>query len=137
MVLRRTALILVAAMTVSACGATHGPWTDPSGNLASSGIIVEYEGFQRCGTHDVVFIEYAGRTYANDPSGALGPLAAPSGQALTFNDQAQLPADAVASGYRHSFREVWVAQSDLEEYLYIVFDDERVERWPRAEIPCE
>lgn len=137
MVLRRTVLILVAVIAVSACGATHGPWTDPSGNIASSGIIVEYEGFNRCGTQDVVFIEYAGRTYADDPTGALGPLSAESGESLTFKDQAQLPSDAVASGYRHTFREVWVAESDLEKYLYVVFDDERVERWPRAEVPCE
>ena len=137
MVLRRTALILVAALAVSACGATHGPWTDPSGNLASSGIIVEYGGFNRCGTEDVIFIEYVGRTYANDPTGALGPLTASTGRSLTFRNQAQLPTDAVASGYRHTFREVWVTQSDLEEYLYIVFDDERVERWPRAEVVCD
>jgi hypothetical protein len=52
-------------------------------------------------------------------------------------DQAELPVDAVASGYRHNIREVWVAQSDFDDYLYLVFDDDRVERWPRAEIPCE
>jgi hypothetical protein len=85
----------------------------------------------------VVFIEYVGRTYANDPTGALGPLTGSSGRSLTFKNQAQLPTDATASGYRHTIREVWVAGSDLEEYLYIVFDDERVERWPRAESPCD
>ena len=137
MVLRRLALVLMATVAVGACGATHGPWTDPSGNLASSGIIVEYKGFNRCATEEVIFIEYVGRTYANDPTGALGPLTASSGRSLTFYNQAELPTDAIASGYRHKIREVWVAGSDLEDYLYIVFDDDRVERWPRAEALCD
>ncbi len=137
MVLRRVAVAFLAAAALSACANSHGPWTDPSGNIASSGIIVEYDGFARCGTEDVVFIEYVGRTYANDPTGALGPLESQSGAPLTFLDQAELPVDAVASGYRHNIREVWVAQSDFDDYLYLVFDDDRVERWPRAEIPCE
>lgn len=136
MVLRRTALALMAVLVLTACD-THGPWTDPSGNLASGGIIVEYDGFVRCGTQDVVFLEYVGRTYAKDPDSALGALENPLGGLLTFSEDAELPADAVASGYRHGFREVWVAESDIEDYLYLVFDDDRVERWPRAEIPCE
>jgi hypothetical protein len=137
MVLRQAAVVLLAALTLTACANSHGPWTDPSGNIASSGIIVEYDGFARCGMQDVVFIEYVGRTYANDPTGALGALESRSGAPLSFTDQAELPVDAMASGYRHSIREVWVAQSDFDDYLYLVFDDERVERWPRAEIPCE
>ena len=137
MVLRRTVLPLAVALVLSACGSSHGPWTDPSGNHASSGIIVEYEGFNRCGTKDVVFLEYAGRTYAKDLSGALGTLTDGGGRSLTFDEPAELPADAVASGYRHNIREVWVAQSDVDDYLYLVYDDQRVERWPRAEIPCD
>jgi hypothetical protein len=137
MVLRKGALAGLAVLTLSACGSSHGPWTDPSGNLASSGIIVEYEGFNRCGTQDVVFIEYAGRTYAKDLTGVLGALKGRNGGLLTFSDAARLPLDAVASGYRHNIREVWVAQSDVDGYLYLVYDDQRVERWPRAESPCE
>ena len=137
MVLRRITLAGLAVLVLSACASTHGPWTDPSGNVASSGIIVEYEGFVRCGTQDVVFIEYAGRTYTQDPDGVLGALKGRGGESLTFSDNAQLPSDAVASGYRHSIREVWVAESAVEDYLYLVYDDERVERWPRAEVPCE
>lgn len=137
MVLRRIALAGLAVLVLNACASTHGPWTDPSGNVASSGIIVEYEGFVRCETQDVVFIEYAGRTYAQDPDGVLGVLNGRGGESLTFSDHAQLPSDAVASGYRHSIREIWVAESDVEDYLYLVYDDERVERWPRAEVPCE
>lgn len=137
MVLRRVAIAALAALALSACGSSHGPWIDPSGNLASAGIIVEYEGFPRCGTQDVVFIEYAGRTYAKDPEGSLGPLKSRSGGLLTFSDQADLPIGAVASGYRHSIREVWVAEAEVEDYLYVVYDDHRVERWPRAEVPCE
>ncbi len=57
MVLRRTALTLMAVLVLTACD-THGPWTDPSGNLASGGIIVEYDGFNplwnpRCRVHRV------------------------------------------------------------------------------------
>ena len=137
MVLRRFVVVALAALVLGACGNSHGPWTDPSGNVASAGIIVEYDGFNRCGMQDVVFIEFAARTYANDPTGVLGPLEAASGALLTFRDQAELPADAVATGYRHEIREVWVADSDREDYLYMVFDDDRVERWPRAEVPCE
>ena len=130
-------MALLAGLALSACGSTHGPWTDASGNAASSGIIVEYEGLNRCGTQDVVFIKYAGRTYANDPAGVLGRLTSASGGSLTFSDRGDLPRGARASGYRHSIREVWIAESDVEDYLYLVFDDERVERWPRAEIRCE
>ena len=137
MVLRQGLLVGLAVLALSGCASSHGPWTDASGNIASSGIIVEYNGFNRCGTQDVVFIEYAGRTYANDPAGVLGPLTSGGGGLLTFSDQAELPPDAQASGYRHNIREVWIAESDVEDYLYLVYDDERVERWPRAEIPCE
>lgn len=136
-VLKRVALTMMAVLALGACGASHGPWTDPSGNLASGGIIVEYDGFARCGTQEVVFLEYVGRTYAKDLTGALGVLTSPSGAVLTYSDDADLPGDAVASGYRHNIREVWVAQSDIEDYLYVVYDDMRAERWPRAEIPCE
>jgi hypothetical protein len=135
-ILRRIALALVVVVMVSGC-TEHGPWTDPSGNLASGGIIVEYGGFKQCGTQDVVFLEYVGRTYAKDFEGVLGDLTSPSGALLTYNDDADLPGDAEPSGYRHSIREVWVALSDIEDYLYIVYDDGRAERWPRAEIPCE
>ncbi len=137
MVLRSLLLVVSAGLVVSACGSSHGPWTDPSGNIASSGIIVEYEGFKRCGTQDVVFLEFVGHTYANDPTAALGTLVGDSGAVLTFSDRAELPPDAAAGGYRHSIREVWVAESDVEDYLYLVYDDQRVERWPRAEVPCE
>jgi hypothetical protein len=135
-VLRRVAVALVAVVALGAC-ASHGPWTDPSGNIASGGIIVEYDGFRQCGTQDVIFLEYVGRTYAKDLTGALGTLTSPSGAALTYSDDADLPGDAVPSGYRHEVREVWVAQSNIEDYLYVVYDDQRAERWPRAEIPCE
>ncbi len=135
--LGRVALALVAVLVLGACSESHGPWTDPSGNLASGGIIVEYDGFNQCGTQDVVFLEFAGRTYAKDLDGVLGPLENRSGASLAYLDEAQLPADAVASGYRHNIREIWVAESDIEDYLYLVFDDQRAERWPRAEIPCE
>lgn len=137
MVLTRRLLVGLTVLALSACSSSHGPWTDSSGNIASAGIIVEYNGLNRCGTQDVVFIEYAGRTYANDPDGVLGPLTSRSGGPLTFGDHAELPADARASGYRHSIREVWIAEPDVEDYLYLVYEDDRVERWPRAEIPCE
>ncbi len=83
-----------------------------------------------------MFIEYVGRTYAKDLDSALGALENPLGGLLTFSEDAELPADAVASGYRHGFREVWVAESDIEDYLYLVFDDDRVERWPRRKSPA-
>jgi len=136
MVLKRIAPALAIVLALSACE-SHGPWTDPSGNPASGGIIVEYDGFNQCGTQSVVFIEYVGRTYAKDLEGVLGPLESPSGGMLAFSEDAELPPGAVASGYRHETREVWVAESDVEDYLYLVYDDQRVERWPRAEIPCD
>ena len=87
--------------------------------------------------HHTVTLTDAGRTYAKDLEGALGLLKSRSGAILVFSEEADLPPDALASGYRHEIREVWVAESDIEVYLYVVYDDQRVERWPRAEIPCE
>lgn len=137
MVLRRVAL---AAMLLVIAGCSinqHGPWLTPSGQIVSNAIMVEFDGFKECDTDQVTFIRFVDRQYAKDPQGQLGELRDAAGNVLTFAILDGPPSGAEATGVRHQQREIWRNQADVEDYLYIVYDDGKTERWPRAEVRCE
>lgn len=66
------------------------------------------------------------RTYVGDPQHVLD---GPAGQA--FDDDAELPADAVDTGYRQGDGALWMRPND-DSFIYLV-TSERVEAWPYDE----
>lgn len=137
--IRKPAVALVAVVLLLAGCATnrYGPWTSPSGDILSNSIIVEFQGFEECGTQDVTFLRFLGKQYAYDPEGELGPLAAPNGTVLTYAEMESPPPGAKPTGVRHRDREIWTSEADVDEYLYVVYDGGFTQRWPRAETRCE
>jgi hypothetical protein len=101
------------------------PWPGPA---------EAYRGPEHCGWQGVAFMsvytedDREDRQYVRDPEGVLHngvrePLA-------PFEDDADLPADAVDTGFRNEFYELWLAAD--REYAYLVRGDD-VEGWPQAE----
>lgn len=115
----------------------HGPWLTPSGQVVSNAIVVEFDGFRECNTDKVTFLRFVDRQYAKDPQGQLGELRDAAGNLLTFAVLDRPPSGAEATGVRHQQREIWKNDADIEDYLYIVYDGGKTERWPRAEVACE
>ena len=137
----RTRLILLAVamtMVTAACvPGDNGPWVDEDGELVSNAHLLEYKGLVACDQRTVTFFQIFGRQYANDPNGVLGDLTSLDGfRALMFSRTTDLPDTAIATGITHDNREIYHNQPDIEDYLYIVIDDQIVERWPRAEQRC-
>lgn len=134
---RRLPASLLLVATVGACGFnSRGPWIDEHGRALQGNEVIEYDGFASCDQERVVFLEFFGDKYAKDELGRLGPLASiVDGEPLAFAALDLLPASAEATGITHAGREIFVGD-DRPDYLYIRLPNGRVERWPRAEIPC-
>jgi hypothetical protein len=130
---------IVLALALGACApSVHGPWRNSSGQIVSNAAIVEFDGFNRCGHRSITFFRFFDRQYAKDPRNVLGDLRSPTtGELLTFANDATLPSGAEPTGFTHRNRAIWVDEAAIDDYLYIVIDDQVVERWPRAEQRCE
>ena len=135
----RLLLALVAfSLLAAACGpGEHGPWLNEHGEIISNAYVLEYDGLARCDQLDVTFFHFFGRQYAKDPNGVLGELVSVDGlRPLTFLRGTDLPSTAVPALITHNNRAIYLNDPDVEDYLYIVIDDQVVERWPRAEQRC-
>ena len=137
----RTRLLLAVvllSLAVVACGpGEHGPWLNEHGEIISNAYVLEYDGLARCDQLDVTFFHFFGRQYAKDPNGVLGELVSLDGlRTLTFTRGTDLPSTAEPSLITHNNREIYLNAPDVEDYLYIVIDNQVVERWPRAEQRC-
>lgn len=132
----RFSVLVAAALVLSACGLSRGPWVDEYGQRLQGSQLVEYDGFASCDQERVVFIAFFGDTYAKDPLGRLGELRSlETGEPVTFASLTSLPPSAEATGITGAGREIFVAD-DRTDYLYIRLLNGTVERWPRAEVPC-
>lgn len=128
----------LAALLVTSCGLTQfGPWLDESGQRLEGSQLVEYQGFVECGHDDVVFLVFFGDMYAKDPDGVLGELRNAAGEALSYAVLDEVPARANPTGLTSGQREIYLDDATREDYVYIVREDGRTERWPRAESPCD
>lgn len=138
MVLKRPLWLLVVVLIISSCATNrYGPWFTPSGDLVSNSIMLEFKGFKQCGTDKVVFIRFLGKQYAYDPEGQLGTLTGTDGQVLTYAELDSPPAGAEPTGVQHEDEEIWRVPSDVDNYLYVVFNGTLTQRWPRAEVGCQ
>jgi predicted small lipoprotein YifL len=133
---RRLLLAALLLVLLAGCGINeYGPWYTPAGDLVSNSTMVEFRGFERCGTDKVLFIRFLGKQYAKDPEGQLGTLLGPNGSTVTYAEFQSIPPGIEATGVRHQIEEIYKG-SDVDDYLYVVYDGGFTERWPRAEVEC-
>ena len=129
---------LFAALLLASCSLTQfGPWLDESGQRLEGSQLVEYQGFEECGHEDVVFLVFFGDMYAKDTDGTLGELRNALGDVLSYAVLDEIPTDVAPTGLTSGDREIYMNEATREDYLYIHREDGRIERWPRAESPCD
>jgi hypothetical protein len=117
--------------------AVTGPWLDESGQRLEGSQLIQYQGFEECGHRGVQFIVYFGDMYAQDPAGVLGPLTNEAGEPLSYQVLTDIPEGVSAAGFTFRDREIYLNPETLEDYLYVYYENGNLERWPRAEFPCD
>jgi hypothetical protein len=117
-------------------------WTNAEGCEVRLDIIMTRRGPDSCGGSKVADILLGWplgsshaehrpyRIFVRDPENVLGD----SEIADAFDDGAELPAEAVDTGYRQEGAELWMQPGD-DAYVYLVYAD-RVERWPHDGRPA-
>jgi hypothetical protein len=100
-----------------------------------------YQGAEHCSWEQVTFVELSwppgfiqnplplNRQFARDPADVLG---ADMGVRGSYDGDATLPADAMATELHNAEAELWVAES-TPDALYVRRSEGTVERWPRVE----
>ncbi|MGA7098258.1 MAG: hypothetical protein WB245_11910 [Acidimicrobiia bacterium] len=102
-------------------------WRDADDNRVPTSIINSLQGAEHCGWESVTYLTYQDRTYVSDPNDMMDvPFVG------TFDDNAELPPDAVDTGYQRDDRELWISADGAIAYLV---GDDRVEAWPAPEDP--
>lgn len=116
--------------------AEYTPWTTPDGCLLRIDVVADRPGPAHCdmGAARVIItgvpvgapystVEDSAH-YVRDPQNAFGDPAT----AEAFDGDADLPLDAVDTGYRQASTSLWVVRADPSS-IYLV-DGDAVERWP-------
>lgn len=104
-----------------------GVWHDAEGKRIPTSIITTLRGAEHCGWQSVTYLTYRDRTYVSDPYGVMDvPFVG------VFDDDTDLPTDAVDAGYHLDGRELWLSIDGSIAYLVI---GDRVESWPAPEDP--
>lgn len=99
-----------------------GVWTDDGGERVPTSIIMSLAGAEHCGWESVTYLLFENRQYISDPEGVMDvPFV------TAFDPAADLPSDAVDTGYRREDRELWLSQDRRVAYLV---SGDRVETWP-------
>ncbi|MEX0698225.1 MAG: hypothetical protein WD354_00700 [Acidimicrobiia bacterium] len=136
--MRRLCLLLGLALVAACSIGQFGPWLDESGQPLEGSQVIQYRGFEICGHDEVTFLFFFGDLYAQDDDGALGQLTNAEGEVLTFEVLNELPPGTEATHITLGTKEIFFDPNTREDYLYIYrSDDQRAERWPRAEIECD
>ncbi len=102
-------------------------WLDTDGNRVPTSIISSSQGAEHCGWETVTYLTFQDRTYIGDPNGVMDvPFVG------GYDDDAQLPPDAIDTGYHRDDRELWISADGTVAYLV---GDGRTEVWPTPEDP--
>lgn len=134
---------LALALLLAGCEAPQagptGPWSRAGATVADDQV-ESIAGPAHCGWQEAHLLLLAWppgsvpehradrRAYVRDPEGVL-----PGDQVRgRFQPDAELPADARATGYANDGWELWFAPGDEDATAYLVSDDgDTVEAWPR------
>lgn len=100
-------------------------WQDASGTRIPTSVIVSSRGPEHCDWESVTFLTLDGVGYVRDPGRVLGT----EGFVSLFDDDAELPSDAVDTGYRRDGRRLWLSSDRAIAY---VVADGVVEAWPSS-----
>ncbi len=103
-------------------------WLDANGNRVPTSIITSARGAEHCDWDSVTFLTFEDRQYIRDPQGVLRN----SGLVVPFDDNADIPDDAINTGYHRDGRQLWVSTDASIAYLVV---GDRVEVWPTATTP--
>jgi len=99
-------------------------WTDESGTPVPTDRIEAWRGPEHCSWQTMIFLEVYGHgTYVRDPLAELADYFRDS-----FQAHAELPRDAVDTGYRRGGQTLWLSG---DESLAFVGTADDVEVWPR------
>jgi hypothetical protein len=116
-------------------------WTTAEGCPVRLDIIMTRRGPDACGGTKVADIlmgwplgsshqkPHPFRIFVRDPHNVFGDSQISRG----FDEDAELPGDAVDTGYRQDEAELWMRPHD-DAFIYLVHED-KVEQWPHDETP--
>jgi hypothetical protein len=99
--------------------------------VASPSVLKEERGPEHCGWESATFLRYQRDWYVKDPQRALPPAEQPVG----YTANAELPTDAVPTGFNSDGRELWISASTGGTAVFVV-TPERTGRWPRLTAGC-
>ncbi len=112
-----------------------GVWERPDGSKVPTTTLSSFEGPEHCDWQSVTFLTFGeygeGLSFARDPDGALSELTF-----TAYDAKADLPEDAVDSGFQRDGRHLWLAKDDTAAYLVSLDDPADVELWPGLREPA-
>lgn len=97
-------------------------WTDADGNRVATSVVTSFQGPEHCGWQSVTFLSLEDQQYLRDPEHRLEEMTV-----TRFDRDAELPTDAVDTGYRRGSEELWLAAEAAVAYLVTAAT---VEAWP-------
>jgi hypothetical protein len=106
-------------------------WVDSDGERVPVSTVTNYPGPEHCDWQDITFLTMGefniGEQYLRDSDGELAAQLA-----TTFDGEANLPRDAVDTGFEHGDWHLWLAPDKSAAYVASIEDPSQVERWPAA-----
>lgn len=100
-------------------------WHDADRNRVPTSVIMSSRGPEHCGWESATFLRVDGHGYISDPQGVLGGR----GFVAPFDADAELPSDAIDTGYQQQGRRLWLSNDRL---IAFVVTADRVEAWPSS-----
>ncbi|MEP4653025.1 MAG: hypothetical protein ABJ314_22830 [Ilumatobacter sp.] len=100
-------------------------WQDAAGNRVPSSVITSSRGPEHCGWESATFLGVDGQGYISDPQDVLDGR----GFVAPFDADAELPSDAINTGYQQQGRRLWLSNDRL---IAFVVTADGVEAWPSS-----
>lgn len=97
-------------------------WTDRDGNRVPTSTITTMAGAEHCDWQSITFLQLNDRQYLRDPQHLLA-----ESTVQPYDPDAQLPTDAVDTGYRRGDHQLWLSPDSTIAYLVT---NNGVEAWP-------
>lgn len=141
-----TGVVFIGLIVLAACSSSPDTvriWTTADGDPVPPRLIQMKRGLEHCGWENVWFLNTRnpGDTELlpvtqNPGQFVLDPEGVVTSEALktTYSSDAELPADAVFTGYVSEGAELWASESTIAEAVFLV-GGTGVERLPRAATP--
>lgn len=107
-------------------------WTDADGQPLPASVVTSRPGSAHCEWESVTFLTLGedDDRYVRDPEGKFGRCST----GVPYDGDAELPSDAVDTGYRRGDDQLWLSQD--QAFAYVV-TPHAVEAWPATEDGCE